>query len=306
MLEIMPEESFRLAAFAKINLFLRILGKRSDNYHELCTIFQTVLLKDFLTFSLADEIVLTCDATEIPLDETNLVTKAARLLQSKYDVKKGAEINLEKNIPAPGGLGGGSSNAAVALLGLSKLWNLKINFAELCEIGATLGADVPFFFYGGTALGSGRGTEIFPLTDFGAKHLLIVTPKVSVSTKVAFARLNAPNLTDFDSKGILKICRNEAETAYLQQSKLENGFEKTIFEVEPEIAQVKKELLESGASSALLSGSGASVFAIFDTNEQRQNALSELRSARDWRIFPTGTVSRADYQKSLDFEKHFV
>lgn len=306
MLELMREKSFRLPSFAKINLYLRILGKRDDNFHELCTVFQTVSLCDFLTFEPADEIVLTCDAAEIPLDETNLITKAARLLQQKFDVKNGAKINLEKHIPAPGGLGGGSSNAAVTLLGLSKLWNLRVNFNEIREIGATLGADVPFFFYGGTALGSGRGTEILPLADFTAKHLLIVAPNVTVSTEEAFARLNAPNLTNSGSKSILKICRNEAETAYLQQSKLKNDFEKTIFEAEPEIAQAKAELLELGATGALMSGSGASVFAIFDTNEQRQNALSELRSARDWRIFPAETVSRAQYQKSLAFEKHFV
>ncbi len=306
MLGNMSDESFRLPSFAKINLYLRVLGRRSDNFHELCTVFQSISLCDFLTFSRGDEIVLSCNAAEIPLDETNLVVKAARLLQNRFDVKKGAKIALEKHIPAPGGLGGGSSNAAVALLGLSRLWNLTVNFADLLELGATLGADVPFFFCGGTALGSGRGTEISPLADFTAKNLLIVTPNVAVSTKDAFARLNAPNLTDFDSNGILKICRNEAETAYLQQSKLENDFEKTIFEVAPETAQAKKELLELGAQTALLSGSGASVFAIFDTNELRQNALSRLREARDWRVLPAETVSRADYQKTLAFEKRFV
>jgi 4-diphosphocytidyl-2-C-methyl-D-erythritol kinase len=299
----MSEQSFTLPSFAKINLFLRVLGKRSDNYHEICTIFQTVSLCDYIAFSDHDEIVLTCQDEKIPLGNENLIVKAAEFLKNAFDIKTGARMHLEKFIPAPGGLGGGSSNAAVALLGLTKLWNIKIKRRELCDIGVKLGADVPFFFYGGTALGSGTGTDVSPLEDFSAEYILIVTPEVDVATKEAFARLNAADLTNKSSKSILKICRDEANSLLSKHSEPKNDFEKIIFELEPETARVKKRLIENGATIALMSGSGASVFGIFDSYVQQQNALKALQNEQNWRVFPAETISRAAYEKSLGFDK---
>lgn len=298
----MPENSFTLPSFAKINLHLRILGKRSDGFHELCTVFQTISLCDYLTFSEDERIVLTCDDEKIPTGEENLIVKAAKVLQAKLNVGKGAKIHLEKKIPAPGGLGGGSSNAAVALVGLARLWKLEIAFEDLCEIGKSIGSDVPFFFYGGTALGTGRGTEISPLEDFRAENMLVVTPNIDVSTKEAFALINASDLTNFDSKSILKICHNEAETLYLRQSELKNDFEATVFELEPETAQAKRLLLDCEAEYALLSGSGASVFAIFDSDLKRQKAFDKLQKERQWRVFVVETISRQNYRKHLNFD----
>ena len=295
----MPANSFTFPSYAKINLFLRVLGKRADGFHEICTIFQTVSLCDYLTFSENEKIVLICDDEKIPIGDKNLIVKAANSLRDEFDIKKGAKIRLQKNIPAPGGLGGGSSNAAIALLGLVKLWKLEIDFEQLCEIGKNLGSDVPFFFYGGTALGTGRGTEIFSLEDFRKNFLLIVTPKIDVPTKDAFALLNAPDLTNKGSKSILQICRDEVNSLYLRQSELKNDFERVIFEIEPEIARVKEKLFHCKAKRALLSGSGASVSAIFETDEQRQNAIEALKAERDWRVFPVETVSRSVYQNSL-------
>lgn len=295
----MPEHSFTLPSFAKINLFLRVLGKRTDGFHEICTIFQTVSLCDFLTFSEADdEITLTCSDDKIPVDDENLIVKAGKILREKFDIRKGAKIHLEKHIPAPGGLGGGSSNAAVALLAFVKLWNITIDFEELCTIGERLGSDVPFFFCGGTALGTGRGTEIFSLEDFKENYVLIAAPKIDVSTGKAFACLNAPDLTNKSSKSILQICREQANSLYLQQSALTNDFERVIFEIEPEIGEIKGKLFSCGAKRALLSGSGASVFGIFDTNEQRQNALKFLQK-ENCRVFLVQTVSRLAYQTFL-------
>jgi len=298
----MPENSFRLPSFAKINLLLRVFGKRADGFHEICTIFQMVSLCDYLTFSEHGEIVLTCDDKKIPTGGDNLIIKAALVLREKFKIKGGAKIHLEKHIPAPGGLGGGSSNAAVALLGLAELWKIDIDCENLCEIGEEIGADVPFFFFGGTALGTGRGTEIFPLRDFRA-HILIVTPNTDISTEKAFTCLNAPDLTNKTSKSILKICRDEANSLYLQQSQLKNDFEKVIFEIEPETARVKKRLFDGGAKRALLCGSGASVFAIFDSDIKRQNALDMLQSERNWCVFPAETISRSVFQSSLKFDK---
>lgn len=296
----MNENGFTLPSFAKINWNLRVLGKRDDGFHELCTVFQTVSLHDNLSFSEADELILTCDNEKIPTDETNLIIKAAKVLRERFEIKKGAKIHLEKRIPAPGGLGGGSSNAAIALLGLKKLWNLEISFAELNEIGKVLGSDVPLFFYGGTLLGTGRGTEIIELKDVIEENLLIVTPSVDVPTGEAFRRLNAPHLTNFESKSILKICQIEAERVDIRQTELKNDFEKSVFAVEPEIERVKQKLLEFGANRSLLSGSGASVFAIFDKQETRQATIKALETEKDWRMFAVAAISREEYRAALE------
>lgn len=295
----MSENGFTLPSFAKINWNLRVLGKRDDGFHELCTVFQTVSLHDNLSFQASAELSLTCDKESIPTDETNLIIKAARILQGKFNIKSGAKVRLEKNIPAPGGLGGGSSNAAVALLGLKTLWKVDISLDEIVEIGKLLGADVPLFFHGGTLLGTGRGTEIVELDEKNEENLLIVTPSVDISTSEAFQRLKAPRLTNFDSKSILKICRNEAEKLDTRQKKLKNDFETSVFEAAPEIKMVKKKLLEHGALSSLLSGSGASVFAVFDKQETRQATIKALETEQDWRMFAVATISREQYRAAL-------
>lgn len=293
------KNSFQLPAFAKINWFLEIQGKRADGYHEVCTAFQTVSLHDNLIFSENDQIELTCNTAGVPTNKNNLIIRAATKLREEFEIKKGAKIYLEKNIPSPGGLGGGSSDAAVALIGLVKLWDLKVDFERLCEIGVSLGSDVPFFFYGGTAIGKGRGTEIFPVQDIAEKYLLIVTPDVSVSTAEAYKRLNAPNLTNEASKSILKICCVEPEKGISQLSNPRNDFENVIFEIEPEIKRVKKRLLETGAKHALMSGSGASVFAIFENEETRQASLVALKNEQSWRKFAVATISREEYREKL-------
>ncbi len=300
----MAENKLTLPSFAKINWFLRVLGKRADGFHELFTVFQTISLHDKLSFSEHDKIILICDDKLIPTNENNLIVKAALELKRKFKIKKGAKIHLEKNIPAPGGLGGGSSNSAVALFGLAKLWEIEIDFSETLKIGEKLGSDVPFFFHGGTALGTGRGTDILQLDDIKEEHLLIVTPNIAVSTAEAFARLAVPHLTNKSSKSILQICRDEAETLDLRQSKLINDFEKSVFKIEPEIERIKVKLLELKAEHALLSGSGASVFAVFGDNVQLQDTLKALKIEQDWRVFAVETVSREKYRELLKLDRN--
>lgn len=295
----MNRASFTLPAYAKINWFLNVLGKREDGFHELCTAFQTVSLHDDLIFAESDELILTCDEISIPTDESNLIIRAALALRERFSVKIGAKIHLEKRIPSPGGLGGGSSDAAIALIGLSTLWNIEITTEELCEIGAKLGSDVPFFFYGGTAGATGRGTEIFSLEDVEEKFLLIITPDIAVSTADAFGKLNAPRLTNSSSKSIFKFCRDEAEKLNRKQANPINDFEKTIFEIYPEIRRAKDRLLENGAKSALMSGSGASVFGIFEKEETRQATIKALQDEVNWRMFAVATVSRSSYREAL-------
>lgn len=293
------DQGFTLPSFAKINWILHVLGKRADGYHELCTVFQTVSLHDKLSFAECDEVMLECSSENIPTNEKNLIVQAALQLQKRFEIKPGAKIFLEKNIPAPGGLGGGSSNAAVALYGLIRLWKLEIKFDELLEFASALGADVPFFLYGGTAAGTGRGTEISTLQDISEKNILIVTPDIHISTAFAFAQLNAPHLTNKTPKSILQICRDEARALNLRQSKLRNDFEKSVFEIEPEVERVKMRLFETGSRHALLSGSGASVFGVFDSEQDLNSAFDNLKSESQWQIFRARTVSRSDYQEAL-------
>lgn len=291
--------SFTLPAFAKINWFLKIYGKRADGFHEIRTMFQTVSLRDYLYFAESDSLNLTCDAPNIPIDESNLIIKAAIILREKYNVKKGAAIHLEKKIPSPGGLGGGSSDATAALIGLARLWQIEIAESELVKIAAELGSDAPFFLCGGTALGAGRGTKITPVADIEEKILLIVTPNVAVSTRDAYEQLNASRLTNFSSKSILKLCRDEAEAQHLRQFELKNDFEAAVFKIAPEIERVKKSLLENGARDALLSGSGASVFAVFENEETRQATIKAFANKQNWRMFAVATVSRTKYREAL-------
>lgn len=295
--EMLP--GFTLPSFAKINWTLRILGKRDDGFHQLFTIFQTVSLHDSLTFEASDKLSLTCNLRYLPRDERNLVIKAAKSLQERFGIKKGAAIHLEKRIPTPGGLGGGSSNAAVALIGLKRLWQIACNENELNTIASGLGSDVPFFLCGGTAIGTGRGEAIEPIRDVEEQFMLIVTPKVRVSTRDAFGRIDAPTLTPEALKSTLIVCRNEAESLDLRHSVLKNDFEKSVFHAFPEIERVKNTLLELGAVNAAMSGSGASVFAIFDKEETWQAAQKALDLESTWRKFAVSTVSRIKYREAL-------
>ncbi len=295
----MSPETFSLPSFAKINLHLEILGKRADGFHELCTVFQTVSLHDVIRFEAAARLKLTSSDRRIPTDTRNLILKAAKALQEWTSREHGANIYLEKHIPSPGGLGGGSSNAAVALIGLSRLWRIEIGREELLEIGNALGSDVPFFFYGGTALGTGRGEQIEPLDDIYEECLLIVTPNIRVSTRAAFERIDARNLTNDDPKRILQICRFDTKSFDLRHAALKNDFEASVFHAEPEIKRVKETLFGLGAIRAMLSGSGASVFAIFDKKETRQATLKAIENEIHWRKFAVAAISRDQYREAL-------
>lgn len=294
----MPGE-FTLPSYAKINLLLRVLGRRDDGFHELCTAFQTVSLHDSITFIEAADLSLTCSDCNMPVDSRNLIMIAAEALRARFEVDKGARIHLEKRIPAPGGLGGGSSNAATALIGLAKLWNLQPARDDLREIAGEIGSDVPFFLYGGTALGTGRGELIEPLPDISAAPMLIVTPNVEVSTHEVFASLGAPNLTNEASNRNLQVCRSGAKSLDLLHSALKNDLEPTVYEAFPEVRRVKETLRGLGAEKALMSGSGASVFAVFDKEETRRAALKALDIEVNWRKFAVAAISRAEYREAL-------
>jgi 4-diphosphocytidyl-2-C-methyl-D-erythritol kinase len=294
-------QRFTLPAYAKINLGLRVVGRRTDGYHEIRTVFQTITLHDRLTFEPldAERLELTCAAPDIPTDESNLVLRAGLALRERFGVRVGARVELDKRIPAQGGLGGGSSDAAVALLGFARLWGLRPDREELTAIGARLGSDIPFFLTGGTALGTGRGTTISPCEDGPVRRLLVVTPGAGVSTAEAYRALNAPALTKQEPAAILHVSCVGAQISGPLREALRNDFEAVVFRLEPEIERARDRLLEAGASAASLSGSGASVFGMFDSDEAWRRAAEALGGEAGWQVFPCETLLRGEYLKSL-------
>jgi 4-diphosphocytidyl-2-C-methyl-D-erythritol kinase len=287
----------KLPSFAKINWTLRVAGRRPDGYHEVATVLQSISLCDELTFELREDNVLslTCDDPAIPTDDSNLVARAARALSTQH----GATITLAKKIPAKGGLGGGSSNAAITLLALNRLWRIGLRVTDLKQIGSGLGADVPFFLTGGTAVAKGIGTELEAVSDCSKQHLIVVTPNASVSTATAYASLNAPSLTTPNSVSILSSSFTEPFSGDSSQWPLHNDFEGVIFEIEPEIRRAKLALLDAGARAALLAGSGSSVFGIFSDEAARDQALTNVRCEAGWRVFACHTLSRSDYCQAI-------
>jgi 4-diphosphocytidyl-2-C-methyl-D-erythritol kinase len=302
-------KSFTVPSFAKINWRLEILGKRPDGYHELRTVLQTISLHDTLHFQPSEDgsISLACNDNEIPSDDRNLVVRAALALKKLYGIEHGARINLEKRIPSKAGLGGGSSNAAIALIALSHLWEIKVERQALVEIASGLGADVPFFFIGGTALGEGTGTTLSPLPDAGRHHLVILTPTAGVSTSDAYAAMNSPALTTRKPDPILSSSPAGQDFCDLNQllifEELRNDFESVIFDMEPEIRRSRDELLQAGARHALLAGSGSSIFGVFDDQPSRELALGKIQMEPGWRAFPCDTLSRNEYKHALTVDE---
>jgi 4-diphosphocytidyl-2-C-methyl-D-erythritol kinase len=294
-------DKIKLPAFAKINLGLRVHGRRADGFHEISTVFQTINLHDNLTFQTRPDegLELVCSDSSIPTGESNLVLRAAVALRERYGVRLGVSIELEKVIPVGGGLGGGSSDAAVALVALVSLWGIKTDVCELMEVGARLGADVPFFLIGGTALGTGTGTEIRSLEDASKMHLIVVNPGVSVSTAEAYKALGAPALTKADTAVNLSVSRTEADFPDSLSDVTSNDFEAVVVRLHPEIGRARDALKDSGARSALLSGSGSSVFGVFESKWEAERAREVLKPVEGWRVFACETLTRAEYLAAL-------
>jgi 4-diphosphocytidyl-2-C-methyl-D-erythritol kinase len=294
-------EKINVPAFAKINLGLRVHGRRPDGYHEISTVFQTVSLRDTLSFQVSTDrkLELVCSDPSIPTDDSNLVLRAASALQKRFDVSRGARIELGKVIPAGGGLGGGSADAAVTLAALATLWDVETDAAELAEVGARLGADVPFFLTGGTALGTGTGTDIRPLEDAPKMHLVVVAPGVRVSTAEAYRALGAPALTKVEPLVNLSVSRTEADFPDSLCGVWSNDFEAVVVRLHPEIGRAREALGAAGAGRVVLSGSGSSVFGVFESKGEAARARETLRAGGGWRVFACETLTRAEYLAAL-------
>jgi len=246
-----------LSSPAKINLFLRILGRRNDGYHELASLFQTIDLCDTLHFCLADEDHIVCTDPSLPVDGTNLVSKAANLFRKKTGIQSGLRVDLEKRIPQQAGLGGGSSNAATTLYAFNRLCGEPIKEALLAEWSAEIGSDIPFFFSGGTAYCTGRGERLQFIKSLQPTSVCIVKPSHGLSTPQVYGKLNLGDLPPRDPKAILD--------QFLQGHPLYfNDLEAPAFSILPELKELKFELLKNGFSTVLMSGSGSSFFCLGD------------------------------------------
>jgi len=302
------QPSLSLPSFAKINWSLEIPGKRPDGYHEVKTLLQTISLHDELHFEVSEDraVSLSCDNPDIPTGSDNLVVRAAHLLRERFEVVQGVRVRLEKRIPINAGLGGASSNAAVTLLALNRLWEIKPGGGELLEIAAKLGADVPFFLLGGCVQATGTGTTLSPLPSAPEpvrQYLIVITPNAGISTAAAYHALDSRALTTKNANPILSVSQSEANSGDSQPwpsvDSLKNDFESVIFDIEPEIRRTKEALLQAGALGALLAGSGSSVFGIFADEEDQQRAANEIQLEAGWRIFPCVTVSQIEYLRAV-------
>jgi len=273
-------------SYAKINLYLQILGKRKDSYHNLKTIFERISLCDKIILKRRRDkkVTVSCNAAGVPTGSDNLAWRSAKLLQDKFDIDKGVDIKIIKRIPPGSGLGGGSSNAATLLLGLNRLWRLKLTRDKLAALAKRIGCDVPFFIYNTPfALGEGRGDKIRPLEalkDVRLWHILVI-PKIAVSTPFIYkkwderkekARLTRPKY----DVNMLPLALEKNDRSLIKEA-LFNSLEQITARFYPQINSVKDKLVQLGIKSILMSGSGPAVFGVVSS---RKEALSLSRQLK--------------------------
>lgn len=283
-----------IKAMAKINLGLDVIRKRTDGYHEVRMVMQSVNLYDTLTFTKSDEkgITLTANKREIPLDERNLIYKAADLLYKRYSMPEGVRIHLDKKIPMAAGMAGGSTDAAAALTGMNRLFELGISQEELCGLGVKIGADVPYCIMGGTVLAEGIGEILTPLPPAPDCFLVIAKPGIDVSTKYVYENLHADKLICHpDIDGMVRAVSNQDRRGIA--AAMGNVLETVTVQEYPVIDEIKKFMKENGAVNSLMSGSGPTVFAIMENAEKAERlkqSLAETGLAKE--IFVTNFTER--------------
>ena len=279
-------EEITIKSPAKINLALDIVGKREDGYHEIETVMHQVELCDLIKVEDSDEMKIDCN-DKIPL-KGNLVLKAVKLLKGRYNLTRNVSITIEKNIPVAAGLGGGSSNAALTLIALDKLWGLNLKQEELISLAKEIGSDVPFFIAGNAAYATGKG-ELLQKLDPINFYAVLINPGFDVSTKWAYESLNL-GLTGkkLASREILKCVKknNLREIAQF----LHNDFETVVLDKYPVLKEIKDSLVANGALNSVMSGSGPTIFGIFEDEEKAKNAYEKLKGSYKF-VYLTKTLS---------------
>ncbi|MBS3818290.1 4-(cytidine 5'-diphospho)-2-C-methyl-D-erythritol kinase [bacterium] len=283
----------KVKSFAKINLGLEILGKREDGFHQVRTLLQSINLFDILNFrSLEDGAVeVSGDDDSVPWDESNLIFKAAVLFKKRYDVRKGVEIKVQKRIPPGKGLGGGSSNAAMTLYALNKMWNMALSRKEMLSLSRRLGADVFYFLEGGLCLGEERGELITPLNDLDSHACVLIFPPLQLSTARVYQQGTMSLTSEGKDSKINKFLKNG------ELGSLENQLEKTVFDLYPQLKDIKEALLREGADLSLVSGSGSAIFGIYSDKEKAKAAGKEWRGKG--RLTLVMTLNRKNYWEDI-------
>lgn len=271
-------DKLELKALGKINLGLDVLGRRENGYHDVRMVMQTLYLYDQIKMEKTKKpgIELNTNLFFLPVNENNLAYRAADLLMKEFEIKEGVKITLEKHIPVAAGMAGGSSNAATVLFGMNRMFSLGLSQQELMDRGVTLGADVPYCIMRGTVLAEGIGEILTPLPAMPKCHVLIAKPPISVSTKLVYEKLDSHEITEHpDIDGILKGLkeRNLKKIA----SSMGNVLEKVTIEEYPVIEEIKNVMKKSGALNAMMSGSGPTVFGIFDDKDRAKRAARRIR-----------------------------
>ncbi|TFH65077.1 MAG: 4-(cytidine 5'-diphospho)-2-C-methyl-D-erythritol kinase [Candidatus Zixiibacteriota bacterium] len=287
----MADRSVTIDTPAKINLFLKILGKRPDGYHEIYSLVQTVDLYDTLTISdTTGGTELISAATTVPLDSSNIIWKAVELLRRQTGFTQGIRVNLTKRIPVGAGLGGGSSDAAATLKGVTQLLDLNLSRQQLQQLGATLGSDVPFFFSTGSAIISGRGEMVEEVKIASDYNVLLVVPDFAISTADAYGRVKI-NLTNSSPKPTFIREKISAELLPLLDQ-IGNDFEGLVTDGHPAVASCMQFLREAGARVVALSGSGSAFFGLFERTPDP--SLATMISGRfGWQVFSLCPVKLA-------------
>ena len=270
----------RLQAFAKINLGVDVFGKREDGYHEVCMIMQTIRMYDQLDMrkSVEPGIHLTTNKKYIPVDENNLVWRAAKLMMDTCGIMEGVSIHLHKVIPVAAGMAGGSSDAAATLVGMNRLFHCGLSKEKLMELGVQIGADVPYCVLRGTALAEGIGEKLTVLPPMPDCWILIGKPGISVSTKYVYTTLDLNTDTVHpDIDGMKKAL--EDGNLYGITERMGNVLQDVTIPAYPEVERIKEQMKTLGAVNAMMSGSGPTVFGIFDNEEKAQEACQKLRES---------------------------
>lgn len=252
----------KILSNAKINLGLYITGKRNDGYHNIETLFLPVSLYDELTIERSPDIVIGCSISDIPVDERNTIFKAIKLLHKKLDINYGCEIFLNKRIPHGAGLGGGSSNAAFVLKALSALWGLDLKQEELMEIGLEIGSDVPFFIINRPSIGRGRGEILRPIFININFRILLIYPELIINTGSVYKQLKI-DLTK-DKKSVTFFTNLYCIEDLIALENLENHLEPIVFREYPHLKDIKDDLYNAGAVFSSMSGSGSTIFGLFN------------------------------------------
>jgi 4-diphosphocytidyl-2-C-methyl-D-erythritol kinase len=276
-----------LSASAKVNLALEVLSRRSDGYHEIATVMQTVDLSDRLVLEDADDLAVDTSVPGVPTDERNLAYRAAAALRDAAKLSRGVRISLDKRIPVAAGLGGGSTDAAAVLAGLNRLWGLRWPAAQLEELAVGVGMDVPFFLRGGAALATGRGERLLPLGG-AALALVLVNPRFPLSTAEMYARVTPAMYSDGDRAREMAEALESRRAGRVARS-LYNGLELAARAAHPQIGQMQAALVAAGALGAAMSGSGPTVFGVARSWEQARQIQARVTRG-SWECWAVRTL----------------